>query len=79
MKAMTYLDGSLVMVGDHVAIRRWLRKPLYGVVTHVYDPTAPSPLKGDNDYGYTVELSSRSFLWVDNISKAIRLIRRGGE
>ena len=57
---LRYATGEEVRVGDRVRVRRLLRQPLEAVVESVYDPTKPSPPKGDNDMGFSVHASIHS-------------------
>lgn len=62
MKPIRYGDGQLVMEGDEVEVRRWLRRPLSGRVVFVYD--ADRPVEREvNDYGVAIRLSDGSEIW----------------
>jgi hypothetical protein len=55
MKAIKYIDGTPVITGDVVEIRRRLRSSLRGRVVYVYDATRPVE-RDTNDYGFAVRL-----------------------
>jgi hypothetical protein len=53
----------MVEVGDQVEVRRLFIFCLKGVVVWVYDPSKPSPPRGDNDYGISIKLKDGSYYW----------------
>ena len=67
-----------ICVGDVVEIPRFLRPPIRGVISSVYDPTKPSIPWGDNEIGFGVDLGDGSSWWFPNVEQArrIKLIRR---
>jgi hypothetical protein len=74
-----YATGEEIRVGDRVRRRRWLRRPLEGVVAHMYDPTQPSPPRGDNDPGFTIRWDDPSKGWYWSgilLDSKLELIRR---
>jgi hypothetical protein len=62
MKAIKYIDGTPVMAGDVVEIRRRLRSSLRGRVVYVYDATRPVE-RETNDYGFAVRLEGGRGRW----------------
>ena len=63
MKNIKYNDGQVVRMGDSVEVHRVLRKNVKGTVVAVYDPTKPSPPRGNNDYGVSIKLEDGTVLW----------------
>jgi hypothetical protein len=72
-----YASGEPVRVGDQVRIKRRFRRALTGVVVHVYDPTQPSPPKGNNELGFHVETEDGRGYWFPASRDArVELVRR---
>jgi hypothetical protein len=69
-------SGEAIRVGDHVAIRRWLRRPLTGTVIEVYDPSRPSIPHGDNPYAFSIRLENGDVLFFGQPSRRVQLIAR---
>lgn len=75
-----YASGEEVQVGDRVRRRRLFRRPLEGVVAHMYDPTQPSPPRGNNDPGFTVKWDDPSDGWYWSgimLDPKLELVSRG--
>lgn len=80
MNAFHYENGEIVRVGDRVDVRRIMRRPARGVVVAVYDPSIPSPPKGINEYGVTIQLSENEYLFTsNNPDPRVKLIERARE
>ena len=78
---LTYwCSTDLVMVGDRVRISRkgWWRKPWEGVVCWVYDPSKEVTTRGDNDFGFEVQLDNeRGYVRIDEPSvRNVKLLAR---
>jgi hypothetical protein len=76
MKFTYYGSGEEIKVGDYVKVKRFLRSPINGIVSFVYDPQKPSPPKGDNPRGFTVKVSESKFLFFAQAERSIELISR---
>jgi len=67
-----------VRKGDHVTIKRRLLPNLKGLVIYVYDPEKEIIPQGDNEYGFTIELSEGKYRWYDqHAPEDVLLISRG--
>ena len=79
MPPIVYAQTSeQVRVGDKVLIRRRFRKPLSGIVTHVYDPSKPSPPRGENDYGVAIQIGDNKYCCIlGQPPENIQLLERG--
>jgi hypothetical protein len=73
----TYCSGEQVRLGDRVAVRRFLRRPLQPKVVQIYDPTRPSPPGGDNDIGFHIKIEDGSWGFCGSGDPRLTLISRG--
>lgn len=72
-------DDSLVLTGDQIRMKRWIRRDLVGTVVFVHDPTKPSPPNGDNDFGFTAQVGD-VYYWIGGPpNESFELIERSTE
>jgi len=75
LPALEYSECSTpIRVGDRVSVKRFLRRPLVGIVSHVHDRSLPIAPNGENDYGFTVTIDDDQFLWFGGVSPKVRLL-----
>jgi hypothetical protein len=78
MKAITYENGQLVMIGDTVEVASFLGGKKRGTVIYVYDPKEPSGPNGQNDFGISIRFDNGKELWGIPDKKTKLLFRKNG-
>lgn len=80
MKEICYSNGQRMNVGDRVRIHRRVFPDLIGEVMYVHDPHKALIPKGDNEYGFSIQLETGACRWYGGqVPEEVRFeLRRGG-